>query len=180
MQVEAILTKDDLPELIAQFAPLTIRLGKHGHLVVSDPTDVTLIPDAGARVCCKAKLAWIVLGLDVPVTLKSLILILRPEIVNDEKGAALVFKLEIEHIDLAGVPGFLDDSITDKLNRELAANHVELSWNYARTLSHTFKLPESLEPPESLELLAGSGRVQVTADAIRFTVPFRTAVARRA
>jgi hypothetical protein len=180
MQVDAVLTKDDLPELLGQFAPLTIRLGKHGQLIVSDPRDITLIPGAGARVCCKGKLNWTVLGLDVPVTLNSLILILRPEILDDERGNALVFKVEIEHIDLAGVPEVLDDGITDKVNRELAANHVELSWNYVRTLSHTFKLPESLEPLESLDLRAAGGRVLVTAEAIRFSVPFHTAVRRRA
>ncbi len=178
MHVEAIITTGDLPGLLAQFAPLTIRLGKHGLLIVSEPSDVTFVPGAGARVCCKARLTWTVLGLEGPVTLKSVTSIVRPEIEKRENGEALVFKLAIEHVDFAGVLGVLDKSIMDSMSSELVGKHVELSWNYVRALSHTFKLPESLGPPESFELCAIGGQVHVTAEVLRFTVPFRAAVVR--
>ena len=71
MWIEAVLLKDELSMLVGQFAPVAIRLGEDGELQVHDPGDVTIVPDLGLRVVCKATLHWTVLGFAVPVTLDS-------------------------------------------------------------------------------------------------------------
>ena len=180
MWVEAILLKEDLSALVAQFAPLTIRLGHDGHLHVTDPGDVVLLPDTGLRVVCKAKLEWPILGISFPVTLNSLVVILRPKIVPRATGETLVFFLEIEHADLAGVPTMVDNRATEMINSELAAKHVELSWDYINTLTQTFDLPASLQPLEQLALRVGGAKVKVTSEAMGLAILFVANVTRRA
>src|SRR5271154_3854452 len=80
MWLEAVLTKDDLQDLFEQFAPLTIRLGESGELTLDAPSDVTFDSTSGVRVVCRAKLEWSILGLHVPVTIHSLIVLITPVI----------------------------------------------------------------------------------------------------
>ena len=181
MWVEAILMKEDLSKLIGQFLPVTIRLGDtdDGELALHDPSDVSLVADVGLRVVCKAKVHWPVLGIDVPVTLHSLTVVLRPEAMRGEHGDAIVFKIEIEHADLAGVPSIIDDRITEFVNKELAAKHVALTWDVADTLATAFELPDTLQPLDALRLGVGGVRVKVTEDALGIAVLFDYAVVRR-
>lgn len=180
MWVEAILSKEDLEALVAKMTPLTLRLDDdQGDFHLSDPSEITLVPDVGLRVVCKAKLRWPVLGVDVPVALHSLIVILRPEIAKTDGGDTLVFKLVIEHADLAGVPRIIDDRITQKVNDALAEKHVELAWNFAETLSHAFSLPALLDPVEAIALKVAWGRIKVTSDALVLAVSFHSSVLRR-
>ncbi len=155
MWIEAVLLKDELSMLVGQFAPVAIRLGEDGELQVHDPGDVTIVPDLGLRVVCKATLHWTVLGFAVPVTLDSLSILLRPKIAKHGDVDVLVFLLEIEHADIAGLPAGIDKRITDLVNHELQAKHVELSWDYSATLNHEFDLPDILKPVESLKLTVG-------------------------
>ncbi len=179
MWVEAILSKGDLTALVAQFTPLKLRLGEDGELLVTEPGEVDLVPDVGLRVACKAKLKWPVLGVRVPATLNSLIVIVRPEIVKTSIGEALLFKLQIEHIDVAGLPAMIDDGILDHINRELATRHVDLTWDFTSTLSHSFPLPEVLQPLGALGLDVAWGKLKVTHEAVAFAISYHSHVNRR-
>ena len=180
MWVEAILMKEDLSKLIGQFLPVAIRLGdaNEGELSLTDPSDVSLVAGEGLRVVCKAKVRWPVLGIDVPVTLHSLTILMRPEPVRREHGDAVVFKLEIEHADLAGVPSMIDDRITEYVNKELDAKHVELTWDVASTLAASFELPDTLVPLDALKLAVAGVRVKVTTEALGVAVLFDYSVTR--
>jgi len=178
MWLEAIVLEDDLAALLAELLPMTVRLGDKGELCISDPTGVALVDGVGVRAMCKAKVHWEVLGLSVPVTVNSVGVLVRPQIAERPGGAAVVFKLELEHTDVAGVPSLLGPTLTDLVNGELAAKHVELSWTYASTLSHTFDLPALLRPFERLELTADGARVKATGSALGLAVEMRARVIR--
>lgn len=177
MWVEAVLLTEDLDHLVGQFAPLTIPLGA-GHLHLSHPDPCVLLPDVGVRVACRAKLHWPVLGIDVPVTIQSLTLLLRPQISAREHGDSLVVTLEIEDADLAGVPKILDRTITEMANKELIRKEVELSWCFARALTHSFELPKTLTPLDSLALSVQAGRVSVRSDGVGLAVRLHAVVQR--
>ena len=177
MWVEAVLLTEDLDRLVAQFAPLTIPLGA-GHLHLSDPRPCVLVPNIGVRVVCRAKVHWPVLGIDVPVTIQSLALLLKPQIVAGENGEALVVGLEIESADLVGVPKVFDHRITEMANKELIRKEVELSWCFVRTLTHSFQLPKSIAPLDSLDLTVLAGRVRILADGVGLAVKLDSAVKR--
>jgi hypothetical protein len=177
MWLEAVLQLEDLDRLLAQFAPLTIALGA-GRLHLSDPSPCELVPDVGLRVVCKAKVHWPMLGIDVPVTAHSLSVLLRLEVARVLEADVLVFKLEIENVDLAGIPGVFDRRITEMVNAELVRKEVGLTWAFARALTHSFELPAWLEPAASLGLTVVAGRVKIVGKGIGLAVQFESSVKR--
>ncbi len=181
MWVEAILTKDDLARLVGELLPLSIRLGEGGSLTLTDPTDVSLLAERGLRVTCKAELHWPVWKIDVPIKLHSLALVVTPTIDRqpDTTSESLVFKLTVEHADFAMVPAVIDDELTGRINDALAARHLQLGWNFTRTLSHVFPLPALLQSVDALALRVAWGRVKVTPEALVLAVSFHTDVGRR-
>jgi hypothetical protein len=178
MWLEAILLKEDLSAVLDELLPVTLRIGDDGTLLIEEPSEVSLVEGVGLRVVCKAKLHWSVLGISVPVSLRSLDVVLRPQIVERADGPALVFKVELEHADLRGVPTIIDNRVTELVNRELAAKHVELSWNYAATLNHVFKLPDALQPLLRLQLTVVDAQVRSTKEALGLAIQIRTTVKR--
>jgi hypothetical protein len=170
MWIEAVLSKEELSTLAGQLAPVTIRLGEDGELHVQDPTDIAVVPGLGLRLVCKARLRWTVLGIAVPLTLNSLVVLVRPAIAERAGVDVLVFRLEVEHADFAGLPTGVDNRVTDLVNRELEAKHAELSWNYAALLNHVFDLPGTLQPPERLKLSVRGARVKVAGDTLALAI----------
>jgi hypothetical protein len=179
MWLEAVVLQQDLTALLQGLLPAAIRLGDDGELYLGEPTGVALIADVGLRVVCGATLRWEVLGIHVPITIESLAVVVSPEIAEQSDGPRLVFKMRIEHADVPGVPRFLDEGVTELVNRELAAKHVELSWAYAKTLSHAFELPASLLSHDQLALTVVDARVKATGDALRLAIRFEASARRR-
>jgi hypothetical protein len=176
--LEAILSIEDLTAFVGQIAPLTISLADQGHLEITDPREISLVAGVGLRLACKARLRWPVLGIDVPISLNALTLLLRPEIAKSTTGDSLLFKLEVEHADFAGLPTMIDTRITDKVNQTLIAKHVELVWNFTESLSHAFRLPASLQPLHAVALNVAWGQVRVTHEALVLAISFQAKVTR--
>jgi hypothetical protein len=176
MWLEAVLSKEDLLKVATDFTPLTIGLGEEGELLLKTPSEVTLVADRGLRITCEAQIHWPILGVNVPLTLNALTVIVRPAVDKREGGSALVFFLELEHADLAIVPSILDHRMTELVNKELAAKHVELAWNFSETLSHTFALPAVLKNASSLGIEVAWGAIRITADALVFAVSLHSVI----
>jgi hypothetical protein len=178
MWLEAILLKDDLAALLAEFTPITIRLGDDGELFLSDPREISLVSDVGLRFVCTAKVHWSVLGIAVHITIHSVTALFRPELAERDGVRKLVFRVEIEHADFAGLPTMVDNHLTELVNRELSAKQVELAWNYTATLSHVFDLPDALRPLERLELTVEGAKVKATPDALGLAIQIGARVLR--
>ncbi len=178
MWVEAIFSQADLRELVEKFLPLTIHFGDEGSFVVSDPTEISLVKGAGLRVACRAKVHLPVLGIDIPVTIKALTILLRPVILKKESGDSLVFRIEIEHADLAGIPTIIDNQITHRVNKMLADKEVDMAWEFTKTLSYSFDLPATLAPINAMSIIAAWGEVRVSDDALALVVSFHNEVFR--
>jgi hypothetical protein len=180
MRIEAVLTKEDLSGILRQFAPSVIRLGEAGELLLDEPTEVALIPERGMRVVCSASLHWPLLGISVPVAVRSLAVMVCPVIETRAGAEALVFKVHIERVDITLLPDFFDDRVTARVNEELAKKHVDLSWRFAEMLSHEFRLPDALASTAALGLDVNAGTVRISDHAVSFAVSFQTHVERRA
>ncbi len=178
MWLEAIVSAEDLQRTLSRFAPVTIRLGEGGELALESPSEVSLLADRGVRVVCRARMVWPVIGVRVPMTIRSLIILLCPIIEAQAHGDVLVFKLEIEHADFALVPTFIDNRIISQINAKLAVKHVELSWSYAETLHHVFRMPHALDAVESLALVVDGAVVKVTKEAVGLAVSLHSDVRR--
>jgi hypothetical protein len=182
MWLEAILTKEDLQKVVRQFSPLKLLLGDSGTILLASPCEVSLIPGEGIGVVCDATLHWPVLGIDVPVELRSLTLRILPAVLEAQEDGTrpLVFRLQIDHTGVAMLPSMIDHRVTAMVNEELEKKHVELSWNFLETLSEVFHLPASLVSSGALALRATDGKVKATETALGFAVRYETTVLPRA
>jgi hypothetical protein len=176
MWVEAVLSKVDLVEVSRDLSPLGIHIGKGGSLVLSDPRDLELVPGLGLRMTVTTEIHWPILGIQIPVSVRSATLEVRPEIVEGPGGDTLTFKLHLDQMDISILPAIVDRRIVDLVNKELEAKHVEFDWSFTKTLSHVFALPGALASVGALDLCAARGRVKITAEAIALAVSFRASV----
>jgi hypothetical protein len=177
--LEAILTVEDLQRMLRDLSPAAIRLGDNGELEFDEPSSVALIAQRGLRVVCGAKLHWPLLGVSVPVSLRSVAVMICPTIEPVGDREALVFKFHIEHIDVSILPAFFDNKVTDRVNEELAKHHVEFAWSFAKTLSYVFQLPDALLSTSALSLEVVVGTVRITDSALAFAISYQTKFQRR-
>jgi hypothetical protein len=181
MWAEVIFSRDDLKGLLEQAFPLTIHLDveRRHSLSLSDLGEVKLVEDLGLHVVCKARIHWPLLGIDVPVDVSSLALVLIPTIEPGPDGDLLAFRASIEHADFAALPALLDDRITAAINARLSSKGAELSWNFSKALTHLVHVPSRLDPLESLSIRPAWGKARITSDAIVCAVSFHSALVRR-
>ena len=183
MHVDMVLSSEDLGTVLEQFLPLEIELGKSGtgeRIVAIDAvTGVSLVPHTGVRIQCAGHLRWPVFGVGVPVRIHRLGILVLPTVRPGEGHDSLVFKLKIEDADIAWLPALADQSIAERVNRDLAAHNVELTWDFGRTLSHVFALSAAFRTASAIGLHVTAGEVTITESALGLTVNFRTSVQRR-
>jgi hypothetical protein len=176
MWAEAILAKSDLAEIAGEFCPLRINIGDGGDVLLSEPRELELVPGVGLRMTVTPEIHWPVLGIQIPVSVRSATLNVRLEILETPNGGTLTFRLRLDDVDTSILPAFVDRKIVDLVNAELDAKNVELSWRFSKTLSHLFALPEALASAGKLDLLATAGRVKITGEAVAFAVSFQAHV----
>lgn len=179
MRLQALLPRADLDALLSQLLPVKVSLGGDDRsLVLRDPRAVTFIAGNGVSLACKADIRWSVLGLTVPIHLRELSVMLTPQIATRASGPALVFELAITHADLAGVPAVVDSHLVELVNQALAERNVELGWEFAKTLTHSFALPDVLANVRSFNLGVGESTVEVVPDGLVLHVELLTSVTR--
>src|SRR2546423_1582055 len=86
MWLETIITREDLREMLVRLMPLEVRLGDEGELKLSHLMDVSFLESRGLHVKCRAEIKWPVLGMNVPVTLTSVSVVLCPYIDKRPEG----------------------------------------------------------------------------------------------
>jgi len=188
MWIQAILTRDDLAAVLHELTPLRVTLGEDvagRALFLGRPQRVELVPGQGLRVTCRARVAWRLAGVRLPVKIHRVTAILVPRIERraPTPGAPvrdmLAFAVRIEKVDVAALPGFVDAKVADVVNETLGRAAHDLVWDFIDTLSFHFALPVALASAERFDLLASWGEVRVTDDAVVLAVAFHAAIPRR-
>lgn len=180
MWVEAIVSLEDFQALAAELLPVRVHLGaadSEHYLFLSAATEVSLVEDRGLRVVCNAQIRWPVLGMDLPINVEKLTVMLEPTVPNE--GGELFVGVRLEHADVAWVPSLVDARIVSAINEALEKRHSELSWSFAKALSHDFVLPEMLQPLRALGLKAGWGKVRITSEAMVLVISFHAHALRK-
>jgi hypothetical protein len=173
MWLEAIVSLEDFQALAAELLPVRVQLGaadSDHYLFLSAASQVSLVEGRGLRVVCNAQIRWPVLGMDIPINVDSLTVILEPSVPN-ESGELLV-GVQLEHADVAWVPSMIDRKIVAAINEALQQKKADLAWRFDSALSHEFPLPEMLQPVRALGLKAGWGKVRVTSEAMVLAISF--------
>ena len=175
MWIEAIITKDDFAAVLGQLTPLRIHFDEdektNRWLFLGRPIAMELVPEKGIRIACPAEIMWSVAGLNVPIRLHTLQVLLRPEMVAKPTGHILQFVLELEEADMKGLPAFVDHTVMKAVNAALAAK--ELAWDFTKTLTNTVKMPAFLEPIKALDIKVGWGKRRVDDNAVVLVVSFQ-------
>lgn len=180
MWVEAIVSLEDVQALAAELLPVRVHLGaadSDHYLFLSAATEVSLVEGRGLRVVCNAQVRWPVLGMDLPINVDRLTVMLEPSVPNE--GGELFVGVQLEHADVAWVPSLLDTKIVSAINDALQKRRAELSWSFARALSHDFALPEMLQPLRGLGLEASWGKVRITSEAMVLVISFHAHAIRK-
>jgi hypothetical protein len=176
MWIEAIISREDFAALAAELFPLSVQLGasdSEHYLLLSAATAVSLVEGRGLRFTCNAQIRWPVLGMDLPINVEALTVLVKPSVA--EGSESLVLGVELEHANVSWVPALIDAKIVQAVNDALEMKSRELSWNFTKTLSHEFPLPALLQPLRALDLNVAWGKVRVTAEALVLVVSFRAA-----
>jgi hypothetical protein len=179
MWLDAIVTSADLQNVVDQLVPATVPLGERGHLFFDAPAEVTLVAERGLRVHCHAKLLWPVLGVDVAITVRSMMLLVVPSIESRDGERVVVFTPEVDALDLALLPDIGDAELRAFINRELQAKRIELPWNYGKTLDHQFALPAWFRSGATFDIRSNGAAVKVTSDTIGLAIGLRASVEQR-
>ena len=140
------------------------------YLWLAPPSAVELVAGRGVRITTRAKLQWDVIGIPVPITMRSVSVLLLPSIERRDGHDALVFRGELEEADLTLLPSFVEGSLVDLINAKLSAPDTALPWNFIKTLDFTFTLPDTIQPLKTLRLHALAGSVEVGTDALTLGV----------
>ncbi len=173
-----MLSKGDLVKVVRDFLPFSLRLGEDGELSLALLEDAELVQGQGLRMRCSGQLRWAVLGVSVPITIKLASVLLSPSIETRAGRSTLVFAAQVSHLDIALVPGMVDEKIEDRVNAELVK--ADLAWDFSSTLSHTFALPASVVEPNEIGLRVQRGELVIGAEALSLKVSFEASVGRNA
>jgi hypothetical protein len=185
MWAEILITRDELAHALAEAFPFRVRLGDPGtdhSLSLSDLGDVRLVAGVGLRIECNARVHWPLLGLDFPVEVNDLALLLVPTVEEGKSGDRLVFRAVIERADFGGLAspfGLIGEQVVSAVNSKLAAQGAELSWDFARALTYLAPLPSLLDPLASFAIRPAWGKVRVTEEGIVYAASFHSSVVRR-
>lgn len=175
MWLEAIITREDLVQILGEFLPVKIHLDDDDKtdrwLYLGKPTEITLVEDMGLRVNCPAELKWSLPVVSPTVKLDELKVLISPEIIEKNKGSVLAFNIELEEADIRGIPSIIDHTIMKAVNAALANKKPE--WNFTKTLTHTVGLPSNLEPIEGLHIGVTWGKRRISQDALVLVVSFK-------
>ncbi len=183
MWLEAIITQEDLVKVLGEFLPVKILLDQEKDadgevkkdepersLFLRAPTAVTMIPDQGVRITCPAELTWSIVGVSPSMTIDALQLMLRPEVVEKNKGHVLELGMEVEVADFHALPSFIDATIVKAVNASLATKRP--AWNFSETLTRTVGLGTVLDRVEALKIAVGWGKTKIGAETLGLVVSF--------
>lgn len=176
MWLQAIITADDLMHALHELTPTRIQLDEDDpsrSLYLDPPEEVRFRDGEGALVRTSARLKWDVVGISVPVVLRSIEVLLVPSIEQDGQGHdVLALQARIESLDLSALPGFVEDKLRDRINSALERPSAFLRWRFTRTLDFNFHLPDALQPQRDLRLAARWGALRVSEQGFAMAASF--------
>jgi hypothetical protein len=175
MWLQAIFTPADLERVLGEITPLAIALDDQAHdryLWLERPSQVETPASKGLRIVTSARLQWNVMGIPVPILLRSVTLLLTPSIARRDGKDMLAFEARIEHADLTGVPEFVENGLLERMNEELAKERAQLVWHFMDTLDFHFNLPDAMQPARQMHLFARWGALRMTEEGVAVAASF--------
>jgi hypothetical protein len=166
MWLQAVLTADDILHALHELTPTRIQLEEQDPtrtLHLDPPGEVRFRDREGALITTSATLKWDVIGIKVPVVLRSLDVLLIPSIEQGPDGDdVLALQARVEKLDVSALPGFVEDKLRARINQALENPRSFVRWGFTRTLNFHFHLPDKVTPVRDLNLAARWGALRVS------------------
>jgi|GEM_PF-5769167 len=169
MRIEATLLKDELRSLLESLLPVRIALDKNEPLrwiEFGKLHALELVPGHGARIVCSAKVSWPLPVIGPRLSVRHLEALIQPYVRSGDGGEVLAFKIQLESIELAHVPAFVEREVLRLINGELAQRKGKLAWKIGKTFANRIKMPTSLAPVEGLQLHVAEASFQLLEDRV--------------
>ncbi|MEP7123613.1 MAG: hypothetical protein ABJE95_21975 [Byssovorax sp.] len=184
MWLEAIISQEDLVQVLEEFLPVKIFLDQdetgegekkkdepERSLLLHPASQITLVPEEGVRVTCPAEITWSIAGISPTMKIDELKVMIRPRVVEKNKGHVLEFGMEVEEADFHALPGFIDDTIAKAVNAALAKKKP--AWNFTETLTRTVGLGKMFDPVEDLKIEVQWGKTKIGGESLGLVVSFK-------
>jgi hypothetical protein len=184
MWLEAIITQEDLVQVLGEFLPVKIFLDQEGtgegekkndqperSLMLHTATRVELVPEQGFRIRCPAEVTWSIAGMNPTMKIDELRVMIRPRVVEKNKGNVLEFAIEVEEADFHSLPGFLDNTVVKAINTALIAKQP--AWNFTETLTRKVDIAKFFDPVEALKIEVLWGKTKMGAETFGLVISFK-------
>lgn len=175
MWLQAIITPSDLEHVLNEITPMRIALdgdAPERYLWLDRPNHVAMTNGHGIRIVTSARLQWDVIGIKLPVTLRSVTALIVPTISQRDGHDVLAFSACIEDADLSLVPEFIEVPILARVNEALQGEHAQIAWHFTDTLNFHFNLPEAMDPTRAMQLCARWGAVRTSHEGMAIAASF--------
>jgi hypothetical protein len=173
MLLSAIVKQSELALVLESLLPLRVVLdAERGRSVTFERADVELVRGRGIRLRGDARVAWDVAGVAIPIRVDAWQVLLEPRIGAVVAGRTHVLALApvLERLELRSCPGLIEGRIAEALDRGIGRARDRLAWDFARTLSRRFFLPERVDPARALDIAVVGGACAVTDDELALRV----------
>jgi hypothetical protein len=175
MWLQALFTSADLERILSEITPIQIALDEPGsgrYLWLDRPSEVETTSEHGIRVVTAARLQWDLLGIGIPVVLRSVTLALTPSIGRRDGKDVMAFSTRIEQADFSALPDAMEAPLLERVNAALTQEHAHLVWHFMDALDFHFKLPDTIEPPRQLHLYARWGALRMSEQGVAVAASF--------
>jgi len=182
MDVRVSLSAAELVASVHEFLPYQVDISADGNqkrwLRVNAPDSVEFVPKEGMRIVASATLHHGV-PLVPDVKIRRSVMMMRPHILEGEPGDTLAFAVTLDELDTKGIPGFIDQSIQQRVNDKMHEHRRQIGWNFTKTLTRAIGLGQRSVLIDAVQLRAGRGTLVVLDDGITLSLSIGVGFVRR-
>ncbi len=175
MDIQALITPQELRDLLDEFLPCTIGLDAEDdrkQVSLERPQSVKFLPDEQTiRVHTSGSVQWPVPVVGDTFSVDELVIDLLPSVQRRGADAALVFDARLKALDVRHVPSVLDDLLLRKINETLEELDLKGEWAFTSTLTNRIDVAGDELPFSALSMFVSSGSIAVETGGLRLTAP---------
>jgi hypothetical protein len=174
MKIEIQLTGEDMRRVFAGLTPVRVALDAFDpkrYISLREPSRVDIVED-GLRLSVGGSVQWDVVGIKVPVEVRTIGVRLAPRVAEQDGREVLFLGLGVESVDVSSLPGFVESELVQKVNDALRTLEATLAWAFTDSLDFYMRLPRITQPRRTVHLFATHASVRTTKDLLTLVVDF--------
>ncbi len=169
----AIIPGTDLARLVESITPFHVTIDeKRGRAITLDRPTLELVSGEGIRLRGSGLVSWDFAHVSIPVRINVWQFLFVPRVASRDSSHVLSLEPRLEELEVALVPGLVDEKIADAIRRAIAKNQDRLAWDFGRTLSRRLPLPAKVSPTSTFAIFPVGGEASVDSREVRLVLRF--------